>query len=188
MKRIIHQLKKHEKQIMTYSIMILALILLSILFIKTVALIVTVCMFIFINVVLKFYKRVFPGIPIEFEITTFGSVVTTIAFGVWAGLIVALLSCLFAEFLNQRISPNSFVNMIIYLLIPLLSLLLNPSNVIMGGLIICIIINVIIYFIFMFVMHYDFFKNTLYSLSNILWNYLLFTYLAVPILKVIMIG
>jgi hypothetical protein len=188
MKRLINLLKKKEKLIFTYGFIILALILFSILFIRTITLIITVCMFLFINMMLKFYKRVFPELPLELEVTIFGSVVTTMAFGIWAGFFVAFFSSFLSEFMNQRISPNYFINMLIYLLVPLMSLFLTENSLVTGGIIIMIITNIIIYLIFQLYLHYDIFKNTAYSITNIAWNYFLFTYVAVPVFKIISIG
>ena len=46
--------------------------------------------------------------------------------------------------------------------------------------------NIVIFTIFLF-MGYDMFKNLAYSVTNIVFNYFMFTYLAIPILNIIMV-
>jgi len=132
-----------------------------------------------------------PGIPIEFEVVIFGSMITTIAFGFWAGLFVALLGSVFAEFLNQQISPYSLVNFGCYILVPIVAFFLrgaavsNFAMVATAGIVLTVIVNLIIFTIFIF-MGYDHFKNAAFSITNIFFNYLLFKYLTIPVLGLLL--
>ncbi|MFT4304127.1 MAG: hypothetical protein ACMXYG_06170 [Candidatus Woesearchaeota archaeon] len=177
MKHWIKIFQKHRKQIELYGILSLIAILLLFLFLDIILATIVVICFIGANILLRMYRRILPGVPIEFEVVIMGSIVCTIAFNIWAGLIVAIFGSLLAEFLNQFISPHSLVNMGIYFLIPFIALFLDASNIQTIGFMIAIIANIIIFIIFMF-MGYDLVKNFAFSITNVFWNYLMFKYVA----------
>jgi len=103
-----------------------------------------------------------------------------------AGIIAAFFCSVLAEFLNQFISPYFIVNVLIYCLLVVPSLLLGPGTIVIWGLIIVIIANIVIFTIFTAI-GYDLFKNLTFSISNIIFNYFLFTYLAEPLLMLMML-
>lgn len=185
MKGLVRRLLKKEKAVLRYSIIILVLLGLIFLMFNLVKAIAFMFLFIFVNIMIRFYRRILTGIPIEFEVIIFGGVLTTIAFGMWAGLIVVLFASVLGEFLNQSISPNYLVNIICYIFVPIISLLLTAQSVVLGGLVLMIVINVIIFVIFVY-MGYDLFKNIGYAVTNVALNYLLFAYLAEPLLRIMM--
>lgn len=177
MKRITALLHKERKRIITYSVVGIIAVAFLLLFFDLIVALGTVLFFILTNIVLRFYRRILVGLPIELEVVIFGAVIVTVAFNVWMGLFLAFFAALLAEFLSQSISPYSFINIFSYLLVPIMSLFIAIENIATGGFIIAIIINLIIYIAFM-IIGYDYFKNTAYLVTNIFWNYLLFFYLA----------
>jgi hypothetical protein len=185
-------IKAYKNSVITYSIILLLLIAFILFFLDLIKELVVICLFIALNTFLRFYKRVFPGIPLELEVVIFGSMLTTIGFGFWAGVVVAILSPIIGEFMNQQISPYSLVNVMCYILVPIITIILkgailsDPNLIASFGITISIILNVIIFLIFI-LLGYDHFKNAAYGISNVLFNYLVFKYLAVFILKLIMI-
>jgi hypothetical protein len=180
---ILKHIKRNQRQIIIYLVIILGILLLTLLFMDFLKLAAIICIFIFLNSFIRLYKRIIPGIPIEFEICILGTVTITIAYGIWAGIILALLSSIVAEFINQFISPFSLVNIGAYFLVPFMAFFLSPASVAIGGFVIVIIANVIIFFVSL-LLGYDHFKNTAYSVTNIFFNYFLFSYLAVPLLRI----
>lgn len=181
MKRIKKIFKKYQNCIITYSIIIIVLLAILFVFLDLVKVLVIMFMFVALNVLVRFYRRILPGVPIEFEVVIFGSCLTTIAYGFWPGLIVALAGSISGEFLNQSISPYSLVNIFCYILVPIISLFLGPATVVSGGIALMIILNIIIFIIFVAV-GYNLFKNVAFAITNVFLNYLLFSYLAVPVL------
>jgi hypothetical protein len=184
MKKIIKNLQERRNQVISYGCITLFLLILIFLYMDLIKLVVVVSMFIFLNILLRFYRRILPGVPVELEIVIFGSLITTIAFSFWAGLFVAFFGSSLAEFLNQQISPYSFVNILCYMLIPIIGIFIGSSSIAISGIIIVIILNIIIFTIFILI-GYNLFKNIAFTLSNILWNYLLFKYLAPIVLNLI---
>jgi len=181
MKRIKKLMKKYQNCIIIYSIGIIALLAILFVFLDLIKVLIAMFMFVALNVLIRFYRRILPGIPIEFEVVIFGSCLTTIAYGFWPGLIVALAGSIFGEFLNQTISPYSLVNIACYILVPIISLFLTPATVVAGGITMMIVLNIIIFIAFIAI-GYDMFKNIAFAVTNIFLNYLLFSYLAAPVL------
>jgi hypothetical protein len=184
MKKIIKNLQFNKNQIISYASILLFLLIIIFLFLDLVRMVVTVSMFILLNVLLRFYRRILPGIPLEFEIIIFGSLLTTIAFNIWAGFFVAFFGSVLAEFLNQQISPYSFINIFCYMLVPIIAIFIPTTSIAISGIIVMIILNIIIFIAFL-LLGYDLFKNVAFAATNIFWNYLLFKYLANIVLKLI---
>jgi hypothetical protein len=178
-------LKKHRRPIIAYSLIALVLVLLISLFFNVVKAAVVIITLIVINIFLRFYKRIIPGLWIELEITMFSSILCSIAYGFWPGLIVAIFSSVLAECFNQFISPFSLVNIVAYIIVSIVAIVLNPSTVVFGGLTLVVIANIAIFCVFVG-LGYNLFKNLSFSITNLIWNYMLFTYLSVPILNLIM--
>lgn len=186
MKKWKRYLKKHERQIMCYSGIIALAILAIALFFNVFKAIIVIILFILANCFIRFYKRVIPVLPIELEISMFATMLTTVAYGFWVGLLTALLTSIAAEFFTQMIKPFSLVNIITYAVVAIPAIFLSSQTIIVGGLTIVVLANIVIFTIFLF-MGYDMFKNLAYSVTNIVFNYFMFTYLAVPILNIIMV-
>lgn len=184
MKNILKIIQKNKNLVILYSCIIFALLIAIFLFMDLVKLVVVVSLFIFLNTVLRFYRRMLPGLPVEFEIVIFGSLLATIAFNFWAGIFIAFFGSVLAEFLNQQISPYSLINIACYMLVPVIGIFIGVGAIAITGIIIAVILNIIIFTAFMFV-GYDLFKNAAYSITNIFWNYLLFSYLAEIVLKLL---
>jgi len=126
-----------------------------------------------------------PGIPIEFELVIFGSLLTTVVYGFWAGFMIALFGSVFAEFLNQCISPYSLVNIGCYLLVPFIGIFISTASVVSVGMVVVVLLNVIIFLSFS-LMGYDLFKNLGFAVTNIFFNYILFKYFAEAVLALMM--
>lgn len=181
MKQIQHILQKNRRRIVVYAVIWLAVLLTLFLFFNLVKAVVVILLFIAGNTLLRFYRRIFPGIPVELELVILGGVVCTLAFNIWAGLLVVLFASLCAEFFSQAISPYSFINIFSYLSVPFLSLMLPATSIASGGFLIAVFVNIVIYAIFIYI-GYDWIKNTAYLITNIFWNYLLFIYVAPALL------
>lgn len=184
MKKWARFLKKHRNQIIFYGGLLLLMLVLVSLFFDFVKMMIIVIVFSLINCFLRFYKRIFPGIPIELEISIFSTVLCSIAFGLWAGILVALISSIASEFFTQMIKPYSLVNVIVYALIPFFAIFLTAEAVAGAGLIITVVANIVIFLLFA-VLGYDVVRNAAYSITNIIFNYFIFTYLGVAVLALI---
>ena len=173
----------HKNQIVIYSILGLILIILTAIFFRYVKFIVALVLIIFANIMLRFYKRIFPGLPIEFEVTLLGTICMSITHGIWAGIITAIFTSIFAEFFNQFISPFSLVNILIYALVPLIAIFIPAGSVVGLGFALVILANIVIFIVFT-LLGYDLFKNAAYGITNLIFNYFTFTYLAIHIIQI----
>ncbi|MCB9359546.1 hypothetical protein H6503_06460 [Candidatus Woesearchaeota archaeon] len=170
-------IQKHRKQIELYGIIILSVLILIFLFFDVILAAGIITGFIAANILLRMYRRILPGVPIEFEVVIMGGMICTIAFGIWAGLLVVIFGSILAEFLNQFISPHSLVNFAVYFFIPFIALFIPTGSIATAGFIVAIVANIVIFIVFL-LMGYDLVKNLAFSITNIFWNYLMFKYLA----------
>ncbi len=189
MKKILRDCKgfayKHKKQIIVYSIIILILFILVSAYMNLVKLIIFASIITIGNTFMRFYKRALPGIPVEFELTIFGTLITGSIFGLWPAIFVAVFSCLCADFLNQNImSPFSLVSLFTYIAIAIISPFVPSSNIFLTGIVLTVVANLIIFFGNM-ALGYDHIKNFIFSVTDIFFNYLLFKYLAVFIVSLL---
>lgn len=181
-----NKIHKHNKQILVYTLIILTLFVLVSAYMNLVKLIIFALIIILINTFLRFYKRALPAVPIEFELTIFGTLLTGITYGLWPAMFVAVFSCLCADFLNQNImSPFSLISLFTYISVSIISPFIPASNIFISGVTIVIIANLVIFFGNM-ALGYDHIKNFAYSATDIFFNYFLFKYLAEIVLKFLM--
>jgi len=134
-----------------------------------------VVFFIGANTIFRFYKRFLPAVPLELEFITFGSLFCAIEFGISAGIAVAILGSLLADSANGTINAYNFVMTIGYIIVALVGIFISPEHFIQAGITITVIYNIIIWSVFNFLLHHDLFKNTSYSITNVIFNYFLFT-------------
>ena len=182
---ILKHILRHRNNMLVWIIIVLVALGLLLLFFNFVKMVIIVLFFITINIILRFYRRILPGIPFEFELIIFGSIVSTLAFGLGAGLAIAITGFFLAECANQFISPHSLINILVYCLVPFMSLLLTPETFVTGGIIIAIVINMIIFSIFFFI-GYNIVKNVLFSVSNIIFNIIVFKLLGPIFVRLLM--
>ncbi|MEM3373646.1 MAG: hypothetical protein QXE31_00345 [Candidatus Woesearchaeota archaeon] len=157
---------------------------------KTARAIIYVSIFIFINVVVSIYKR-FIKLPIEIEFMTFGIVLITYNFGIKAGLIFAILGGILSFIVSFNISPFSFPMLMGYMLMALITLFFQYFNIteslFLIGIIASFINNLFVFLFYHIVFDYDMIKNISYSVSNFLFNFLVFYYL-LDLVKVFIIS
>jgi len=163
----------------TFLIVVLVLgLLLLILLFSFLKAIFVVIFFVLINILLRFYKRIIPSIPLEFEVITFGSLLCTIQYDIKAGIAVAILGSLLADIANGTINPGNFVMTAGYIGVAILGVFIPVTQFGLAGLYITFFYNIVIWLIFHLLFHHDLFKNTAYSITNLIFNYFLFTSLS----------
>lgn len=173
-----------NKKVVLYSIIILLLFPLIILFSKEITIVFFVAGFIIINILISSYKKNFQ-FPIELEILTMGIVLSTFAFGLKAGMLIAIfgtiLSSAFYGYYSPFLIPMVMGNAIICVLTPLFPM----SHIFITGVILSLIKNIFIFLFYHFIFNYDIGKNISYGVSNIILNAILFFNIA-PLLFGIM--
>ena len=160
----------------TYAMMILA-VALFVLLSKKIRASLFVSGFIFVNMVITFYKK-FIKIPMEIEILTMGIVLCTVNFGLNAGLVVAILGWALGFFIGLDISPFALPMFLGYILMVFVSFILTGLNIRLIGIIATLTNNLLIFTLYHFLFGYDPGKNLAFSISNIALNLILFINIA----------
>ncbi|MFH2020059.1 MAG: hypothetical protein ABIJ34_01480 [archaeon] len=172
--------KKHTKRLSTVFLAIAILSLLLILS-KEVRVLVFILAFIGLNVVVTAYKRYFAA-PIEIEVLSLGIVLCSVAFGLPAGLFVAIIGGIVYTVLSTNFSPFTIPMMLGYIMMAILSFFLAhvfPGiNISFLGIIVNLLHNLFVFFIYDGIFGYDVWKNAVFSISNFTFNAIIFLNLA----------
>ncbi len=132
-----------------------------------------ITIFIILNMALSSYKR-FIRLPIEIELLTLGIVFCTLNYGIKAGLVVAILGGILSFVVGFNISPFSFPMLTGYVMMVFISYLLRNLNMTFVGLIATLANNLLVFVLYHYVFKYDLMKNISFSVSNILFNAIIF--------------
>jgi hypothetical protein len=133
--------------------------------------------FLGLNSVITLYKR-YIYLPIEIEVLSFGIVFTTIAFGLKAGIAVAMLGGVLFTILTTSFSPFTVPMVLGYVVMACTAFSLRlfvpglPYPVI--GIVANVIHNLLVFTLYHFFLGYDPLKNFLFGFTNILFNIFLF--------------
>lgn len=175
--------KKDKYLISAYLICLIIFIFLYGFFAKQIKTMFFVTGFILLNIFISSYKKTIE-FPIEIEVLTFGIVLCTIAYGVKAGLIVAILGGLLSSILYGYISVFLLPLLLGYILVAFMTPFFAFLNLAAAGIIITIIKNLFLFFFYHLVFSYDVGKNISFSVSNILVNLILFMNVAPFLVRV----
>ena len=168
--------RKPEKKLkIKYLSYILLGLLFLILFIfsKKTRSIIFVLIFIILNVFVTMYKRYF-YFPIEFEILSLGIVLCSAGFGLGPGLVVAILGGIAMTIYCTSFSPFTPPMMLGYCLMAVIGAYVPISNIIYLGVIANMAHNLLVFSVYHFFFAYDIWKNMIFSVSNIVFNIIIF--------------
>ncbi len=129
--------------------------------------------FIILNLFITLYKRYF-RLPIEIEILSLGIILCSVSYDVAAGLFVALIGGILYTVFNTNFSPFTIPMILGYMMMAFLSSFFSHINIVYLGIFVNIIHNIFVFTIYHFLFKYDLSKNLLFSISNVLFNILLF--------------
>ncbi|MBI4149931.1 hypothetical protein HY488_00850 [Candidatus Woesearchaeota archaeon] len=144
---------------------------------RTIKILGVIAIFTIINTFLKRGMLAFQGLPLEIEVATLGSVVTTVLFGIKVGILTAVLTTFIASQLTRGISLYTPMMASGYVLAALMAWFVVPVSIATGGIVITIIVNAYLIVIFHMV-GYSLLENFMYGMSNIMLNAILFLKIA----------
>ena len=166
-------MKRYNLKHILLAVLILVLLLVFLLKSRLARGFVFIIGFISLNLLMTSYKRVI-YLPIEFEILSFGIILCSYSFGVSIGIIVAVLGGLVYTIFSTRFSPFTIPMLLGYILMAIIAGFFNNINIVLIGIIANILHNLFVFLIYHFVLRYDPFKNLIFGLSNIFFNFILF--------------
>lgn len=144
-----------------------------------------VCMiFIFLCIVIRFYKRVVPNLPIEVELVTFTIVVLATTLGFWYAIFGGILGFLASEFFNNHINKYMPMSIGFYIVMAFAASIL-PGSVVIVGIMTTIINNSSQLLFYQVIGGFSTVENVLYSITNIVFNLFMFLKIAPAIVVLI---
>lgn len=117
------------------------------------------------------------GVPTDFELSTFATVLITLAFGIRWGIFIAILSKLFATLSSGSLLVDHFFMMGTYVLAAVIASVLHFRNVFLLGMIIVSINCVLMFLISKNILGLDPTSNLAYTTTNFVFNFILFSIL-----------
>ena len=117
------------------------------------------------------------GMPTDFELSTFATVLVTLSFGIRWGIFIAIFSKLFATLSSGSLLVDHFFMMGTYVLSAIIASLFPISNVFLLGMIIVLVNCVIMFTISKNILGLDPTSNLAYTSTNFIFNFILFSIL-----------
>jgi hypothetical protein len=115
------------------------------------------------------------GMPTDFELSTFATVLVTLAFGIKWGIFIAIFSKLFATLSSGSLLVDHFFMMGTYIFASIIASLFPIKNVFLLGMIIVSINCVIMYTISKNILGLDPTTNLAYTGTNFVFNFIMFS-------------
>lgn len=170
MKNIFHKSKINRK-FWFYSL--IGAIIFFLVFSKSGRSIIFITLFIVINVFATLYKRYF-YFPIEFELISLGIVLCASVYGLGAGLAVAIIGGIAYTIYCTSFSPFTVPMLFGYILMAIFAAHVPIQNIVILGIIANLLHNLVVFSAYHLFFSYDIWKNLLYSVSNIVFNIVIF--------------
>lgn len=166
---IIFDFLKKKNRIILQLIILLILVLVSYKFFVTLFFI---FLFLIINTVIESYRLFLPGIPVDFELLTFGAIFLTLRFDMTITLIFLLLGLISMTISRGHFHPSFLIKITSLFII---ALVISTIDYTLLKAMIILFIGIIIQFIGYILLGGDPVRNTIARLSNLLFNYFLLT-------------
>jgi hypothetical protein len=115
------------------------------------------------------------GLPTDFELSTFSTVLVTVAFGWQWGIVMAILSKLFACVYTGSVLPDHFFMIATYIVGAIIASIFSSMNIFALGLVIVVINCVLMFLISKNYIGLDVTSNLSYTLTNLVFNFIVFS-------------
>lgn len=140
--------------------------------------------FIFLCIVIRFYKRVISNIPIEVELVTFTIVILAATLGFWYALFGGIIGFLASEFFNNHLNKYIPISIGFYVVMAFVASIL-PGSIITVGIMTTVINNASQLLFYQVIGGFSTVENVLYSITNITFNLFMFLKIAPAIVALI---
>ncbi len=117
------------------------------------------------------------GMPTDFELSTFATVLVTLSFGIKWGIFIAIFSKLFATLSSGSLLVDHFFMMATYILAAVVTALFPLKNVFLLGMVIVLINCILMFMISKNILGLDPTSNLAYTGTNFVFNFILFSIL-----------
>lgn len=127
------------------------------------------------------------GFSSDIELSTFSAVLVTMAYGLKWGILIAISSKLIACFYNALFRIDHLFMIGGYIIAAIIAHLIPGIGPMWVGFIAIIVVNAYIYFISKYVTMLSDFEIWVYGMSNVIFNFLVFSIFANPLLPLMRI-
>jgi hypothetical protein len=163
-------------KVKTYMFAIL-LILLLIVFSKTLIAIFTILVMVVLAALVALHKR-FTIVSLGVELYTFFAIVLTYVFGPLIASVSTIVMIALGDFLAAREPVYTFAKFLIYPLLCILTAFLSSYDIVVVGMIIVILMNLVFWFVWGILSQFSFFWGPLTIVVNCVVNYFLLSRMA----------
>ncbi len=115
------------------------------------------------------------GLPTDFELSTFSTVMVTLAFDLRWGIIIAIFSKLIASLYTGNVLADHFFMILTYINAAVLAFLFIGLNPFLIGMIIVVINTILMFLISKNILGLDITSNLSYTGTNFIFNFLVFS-------------
>ncbi|MFH2021642.1 MAG: hypothetical protein ABIJ34_09630 [archaeon] len=126
-----------------------------------------------LNATLLIYDR-YVDLPIDIELSTFSAIIMALKFGLVWGIAAGLLTKMTAIISNRDFNKNSLISLASYALAAVLANLFRGLPLVYLGLIVTVLVNVFSFAVMKFVLLASEYEIISYSISNIMFNVVVF--------------
>jgi hypothetical protein len=154
------------------NILVMAIILISMSMWVNLTPFILLGIFCFANALFLTYER-YMKIPLDFEFSTFSTVIMTVKFGLVIGLLTAVLTKLTAIIYHKDLNVNSLFTMTGYILAAILANLFHLPFLILG-LVVTILVNIYSFVVGKLLSVIPNYELIMYFVSNLLFNLIIF--------------
>jgi hypothetical protein len=125
------------------------------------------------------------GWPTDFELSTFSTVLVTLAFGIKWGIVAAIFTKLITSISTGNVIPDHFFMIGTYILAAIITVIFGGSNVFLIGMIVTTINCIIMFTLSKNVLGLPIHQNLSYTISNFIFNFIIFSILGQIVFKVL---
>lgn len=115
------------------------------------------------------------GFPVDFELSTFATVITTMNYGLKMGLLVAILSKLIAQIATSYFVADHFFMMLTYIVAAIIASIFPNADVLFLGMMIVTFNCILMAWMSAKIMRLDPTSNVSYTATNFIFNFLVFS-------------
>lgn len=188
-KRIILDRKKYSSVIVSSLILLILLIVsMAVLYHKAIISNVFTILLLALGCMSKQFKRMTGNLDFGIEFVTFATILFLYSHGIVFAIIASLLMMVVSSLSVGELKLDIFLSFGMFIILGMVYIVMVfifPSiSIVAGGIILVIAYNLLSIVVFS-LLGFDLFKNVIYFAGSIIFNYILFRYFSVIILKVI---
>lgn len=177
--------KKNCPKFIYSAIALLFILILTLLGHNVISLAITIGMLILGSLSSQFV-RMFGNLNIGIEFIPFVSIIFFYAFGFPAGMLATVIMMIVSLLLVGRITIDMLFSLGIFVIIGLLTLVIDFGNIATNGIVLIVIFNILSLILELF-LGLDIVKSIIYFFSSILFNYILFKFFSEILFKLLLL-